>query len=175
MAPTSFQLLTTSARTTLGAFSSHRILYSTLLPIYPSPRPCCHRDYPICFSFTVYLNREFIHSENGELIAVKEYPAEVCTLKTTLLLNDNRQRSFGVLVSFRALLSLILILFHNSSEIERYAIVLDITDTSLCIRRHLFSVNITLEPTPDAVPPSPTASSAGVVTRNACRKDDNRH
>ena len=45
------------------------------------------------FSFSVYLDGEFIHSENGELIAVKEeYPAEVCALKTTLLLNDNWQK-----------------------------------------------------------------------------------
>jgi hypothetical protein len=44
------------------------------------------------FSFTVYLDGEFIHSENGELIAVKEYPAEVCTLKTSLLLNDSWQK-----------------------------------------------------------------------------------
>ena len=45
------------------------------------------------FSFTVYHDGEFIHFENGELIAVKEeYPGGFCTLKTTLLLNDSWQK-----------------------------------------------------------------------------------
>jgi hypothetical protein len=42
---------------------------------------------------------------------------------------------------------------------ERYTIVLDIVETILCTRRNLFSVNIILKPTSDAVSlqPSPTA------------------
>ncbi|KIM37320.1 hypothetical protein M413DRAFT_31030 [Hebeloma cylindrosporum] len=94
------------------------------------------------FSFSVYFDGEFIHSETGELIAVKEkYPSEVCTLKTTLLVNH----------SWKEII--------RSTEIERYTIVLDITDTHLCRRRNLFSVDITLKlPSDvDTTDPSPTA------------------
>ena len=58
-----------------------------------------------------------------------------------------------MLVSFRGLLSSII--SHNSSDIERYTIVLDIMDTILG-GRNLFSVNMILKTAGDAVPPQPS-------------------
>jgi hypothetical protein len=56
--------------------------------------PVLSPEISCMFSFSVYLDSEFIRSENDEVKAVtlEGYPAEFCALKTTLLLNDNWQK-----------------------------------------------------------------------------------
>jgi hypothetical protein len=56
--------------------------------------PVLSPEISYMFSFSVYLNDGFIHSESEDLKAVtlEGYPTEVCALKTTLLLNDNWQK-----------------------------------------------------------------------------------
>ncbi|KIM37328.1 hypothetical protein M413DRAFT_13473 [Hebeloma cylindrosporum] len=91
-------------------------------------------------SFSVYFDGEFIHSETGELVAVKdEYPSNGCTIKTTLLSNDSWHQ-----------------VVRRDVNLERYTIVLDIMDTILCTRINLFSVDITLKPTTDVNPHYPS-------------------